>query len=321
MQIRAVRLYRYCLPLGSSLSWGGQAQHARHGGIVQLLFEDGSEGLGEIAPLPGFSRESLPDALLQAQVALTTMVRAPDNQAGQPLYPSVQFALDCARARIPADQTINTGVPLLDGDAETLARRIEQLQTQGRSPTLAKLKLGSLPVQQDIDRFNQLCRDLPDCRWRLDPNRRWTPAQAEHFLKQVEISRIDFIEEPCTTPAQTLQLADHTECPLAWDESLQQAKAPPLAHPQLQALVVKPTLVGGFQRCLQLRDWARAHHCELVVSASVESQLGIAQLSCLATKWAPTTLPGLDTLRLLSPHRFVDSAHLLTDQLEWVWQS
>ena len=65
---------------------------------------------------------------------------------------------------------------------------------------------------------------------------------------------IDFVEEPC---ADAHELLDRPlPCRIALDESLIELAPAELARalesPQLAALVLKPTLLGGFSRCLEL---------------------------------------------------------------------
>ncbi|WP_438894529.1 hypothetical protein, partial [Bacillus cereus group sp. BC309] len=54
---------------------------------------------GEIAPLPGFSTETLADATAESLACLAAIER---GETATPMFPSVKFGFDCARHRWPA---------------------------------------------------------------------------------------------------------------------------------------------------------------------------------------------------------------------------
>ncbi|CAK8741932.1 o-succinylbenzoate synthase [Sodalis praecaptivus] len=64
--MRRATLYRYRLPMQPSVVLGNQ-RFAEREGLLVALDDAGRRGVGEIAPLPGFSRESLADAGAAAQ--------------------------------------------------------------------------------------------------------------------------------------------------------------------------------------------------------------------------------------------------------------
>ena len=89
-------LYRYQLPFTQPLTFHGKVEVAREGLLVRI-----GDGWGEIAPLPGFSRESLAEAQTESLACLAQLAR---GQTMAPRLPSVQFGLDCAR-RVWPEQT------------------------------------------------------------------------------------------------------------------------------------------------------------------------------------------------------------------------
>src|SRR6266700_1431916 len=87
---------------------------------------------------------------------------------------------------------------------------------------------------------------------------------------------LEYVEEPCSR-AHGL-LAHALPCPIALDESLVAITADELAAAlrarDLAALVLKPTLLGGFARCLELAAAARAHGKRAVVTHALEGTIG-----------------------------------------------
>ena len=143
---------------------------------------------------------------------------------------------------------------------------------------------------------------IPDLKLRLDANRSWTPAKAEMFAKYVKPehrSRIQFLEEPCKTPAESLQFAQDTGIAIAWDETVRDTDFEVKAQPGATAIVIKPTLVGSLEKCIQLIEQAHQQGLIAVISSSIESSFGLTQLARIAQQYTPDTTPGLDTLDLM----------------------
>ncbi len=290
----ALALYRYSLPFRQPLMFKGQRLASREGLLVTINGQ-----WGEIAPLPGFSRESLADATAESLACLAAIER---GETATPTLPSVQFGFDCARHRWPASLPApRPPYPLLQGTPQAqmsaLPERVAQWQTA--PPERIKLKVARYPSDAELALIASLARWLPNTRLILDANGGWQREQALRFCQQLSPTQIDYLEEPCATLADSIAVADATGIDIALDETLQRgtAWAP---HPRLAALVIKPTLIGGFAACQALVQRARAHRLRVVISSSFESQWGLGQLSCLARQWAPEEPAGLDTAQAFS---------------------
>ena len=68
----------------------------------------------------------------------------------------------------------------------------------------------------------------------------------------------------------------------------------------MRAVVIKPTLTGSLQQVQQQVAAAHALGLSAVISSSIESSLGLTQLARVAAWLTPQTIPGLDTLSLMS---------------------
>ena len=321
MKIRA-SLHRYQLHLNRPLLLAGQTLESREGLIVRLVDDDGHEGLGEIAPLPGFSREKLPDAESQARLVLDEInVRDwPDAIFDKweesellarvdGLYHSVSCGISSALLglmssyrNIPLHKLIDpTAVDniyinaLLSGTDDEILDRAARLKDLGFRA--AKLKVGFRSVAEDV----QLVRNVrqafpPSATLRLDANRRCTIEQANEFLAQIKNIDIEYLEESVNNLRRLPELASISDVPIALDESLPQYFATGMQSRYLpKAIVVKPTLVGGWGRCLKFRDWARERKIKIVISSSFESAVGLRVLAFLAAVVSGGTPCGLDT--------------------------
>lgn len=266
------------------------------------------QGWGEIAPLPEFSQENLEQAQLQTIDWLRQWDQARANNQKlslDGLYPSVAFGLSCALAEMKGllGESGNYQVaPLCYGDPDELYQPLDQMQGE----KVAKIKVGMYEANRDGLIADMLLEAIPDLQLRLDANRSWTMSKAQMFAKYVKPehrARIQFLEEPCKTPAESLEFAQQTGIALAWDETVRepefQQNPPQFFYPQVKAIVIKPTLVGSLEKCVALIQQAQAHGLKAVISSSIESSLGLTQLARIAQQYTPDVTPGLDTLNLM----------------------
>ncbi|MBD1391347.1 o-succinylbenzoate synthase [Neiella sp. HB171785] len=314
---RLVGVYCYDIPLTQPLQLAHGRLQQRQGLLLKFADQSGFYHWGEAAPLPGFSRETLTDAI----DALWSWL---DRQLSfEQLPPSIQFAIDMATSvvteRLAKTAEVSTqSVPLA-------AQLVTANETPQQLAPLAKLKIGSANVDADINRFNQLQRQFPATRWRLDCNQQCSLQQAEQFCHNVDLSVIDFIEEPCSHLDETVALAAQG-VPVALDETIQSNQVELAMFSGLRALVCKPTLVGALTRCQQWQQFCQQHELAFIVSACFESNLTNDYLARLAKLWAPEQIPGLDTLKalgadLIHPRSADPSLPLLSEaELDLVWK-
>lgn len=283
-------LYRYQLPFTQPLTFHGKVEVAREGLLVRV-----DDGWGEIAPLPGFSRESLAEAQAEAIVCLEQLAA---GQEIAPQLPSVQFGLDCARRCWPAQTApLPEPYPLIQGSPQELLKNWKNWLH--KTPNKAKLKVARYPMRDELALIRLLCDRIPTLKLVLDANQGWTREEAWAFCGHLDPNRIEYLEDPCADFTDIAFVANRTGMPVAIDELLAQGK-PWEPIPQLRALVLKPTLLGSLAHCEALV--ARAHELRLkvIVSSCFESGVGLNQLFHLAGEWAPEQAPGLDTRRWLA---------------------
>ncbi|MCX8956588.1 o-succinylbenzoate synthase [Erwinia psidii] len=301
--MRGATLFSYRIPLAAGTVLRDRRVKERCGLLVQLT-EAGRQGWGEIAPLPGFSRETLDEARSEAAGWLQRWCSGTAIAAESPL-PSVAFGLSCALAELhdvlPQAARYRSAT-LCTGDPDDL---VDQLNRQHHP--LAKMKVGLYEPVRDAMMVNLLLEAIPTLTLRLDANRQWTPEKARKFagfLVEALKPRIAFVEEPCRSPEESRQFAWESGLALAWDESVREDGYQPVAEPHLAALVIKPSLTGSLEAVRALTAQAEQAGIAVIISSSLESSLGLTQLARLAAWLTPATLPGLDTLDLMS-HQLV----------------
>ncbi|WP_165311828.1 o-succinylbenzoate synthase [Vibrio ziniensis] len=330
--MRSAKLYRYALPMDSGVILREEKLTVREGFVVELR-EDGKVGLGEIAPLKGFSVET-PDeagALAKEQLELWSKGQALNYDE---LFPSVAFGISMAELELagglPQEGEYNAA-PLCTGDPDDLIPTLNNMP--GRK--VAKIKVGLYEPIRDGMLVNLFLESMPDLYLRLDANRAWTKEKAAKFAQYVapsRRSRIAYLEEPCASPSDSLAFAIDTGIGIAWDETLQQAvRSNDFKLEQMvgaKAIIIKPTIVGSVERCKMLIDNAKALKIQAVVSSSIESSLALTQLARLSKWWLPDEIPGLDTVGLFKsqlvtswPGCDIPVAKLEDQQLVWSSES
>lgn len=296
--MRQAQLWRYQVPMDAGVVLRDRRLKTRDGLLVRLEL-NGAQGWGEIAPLPGFSVESLEEATDAARIWLNAWQKGDD--AALPTLPSVAFGLSCALAELTASlpkAADYRAAPLCTGDPDELFPLLSAMPGE----KVAKIKVGLYEAVRDGMVVNLLLEAIPDLSLRLDANRGWTPLKAQQFAKYVNPdyrARIAFLEEPCKTRDQSRAFAAETGIAIAWDESLREADFVMQAEPGVKAVVIKPTLTGSLDRVREQVAAAHAQGLTAVISSSIESSLGLTQLARIAAWLTPNTIPGLDTLSLM----------------------
>lgn len=331
------RIWRYELPLCSPVSLKpGLTMGVREGLLLELLDDEGRSFWGEAAPLPGFSRESVAEALDELKFSVERhieVVTSPAEGFGEVIEeterfmgapPSVRFALDHALASMSAadgdilpaqvspmasDSISLCG--LLSGSREEILSEAEAMRDAGYEAV--KLKVGRRAVEEDAALVGEVRGILGDgAALRLDANRAWTFEEARRFAGLIPDAGIEFVEEPLGEPGRLRELSEMSGLPVALDESVPGMEPRDLArHAYARAFVLKPTLVGlyeilHFDTAVERLGTGAAGNGRpkpvgIVVSAAYESGVGTLGLMALAAAArAGNAAAGLDTYRRLA---------------------
>lgn len=247
----------------------------------------------ECSPLPGWSKESL----AEAQEQLLSLKSGALSLDSPLLYPSVRFALSSLflqNAHPFAESFSLPLCPLLQKEEEA-----EALQAAGF--THLKIKIGSLSLNQTLLLLRKL---TPHFNIRLDANRKWPLKKMVALLAHFPDDQFDYIEEPVDHPEHLLDFP----YPTALDESLQELSPDFLDQlPNLKALILKPTLLGGWKRCKEWQQFAAPRKIDIVLSSSFESGVGTMLLAYFANQ-----LQLHATAVGLGPYRWIEQDLLCT---------
>ncbi len=279
--------------------------------------DDGRRGLGEAAPLPGLSPEAGEDYEQRLRAACRAAEAAgglsPDTLADAP---SMRFGLECALLSAQAG-----GGPLWEtafsrGESELPIHHLvwmdsaEAMYDQMAEGVAAgfrclKLKVGALPREQELALLQRAHRDFPQAEIRVDANGAFSAARAAEALQQLARAGVSLIEQPLR-PGQWAELAEliaHSPLRIALDEELtaarsRAARAELLDRLRPHAIVLKPTLHGGFSGAEEWGELAEARGIDWWANSALEGPCGLAALAEWCALRAPEKLHGLGTGQL-----------------------
>ncbi|XP_065879910.1 protein PHYLLO, chloroplastic isoform X2 [Euphorbia lathyris] len=117
---------------------------------------------------------------------------------------------------------------------------------------------------------------------RVDANRNWSYEEAIQFGSLVKDCELQYIEEPVQDENDIIKYCEESGLPVALDETVNKFSVNLLdmlvkySHPGIVAVVIKPSVVGGFERAALIAKWAHHQGKMAVVSAAFESTLGLS---------------------------------------------
>ena len=295
MRLRSVELSRYRVKLLP----GTAPVTERHGALLFWHGDDDRSAVSEMAPLPGFSVESLDDCITacrslfaagaDAAGHLLQRAQAGADEALATLPPAARFALEAGWMELSQPPH---AVPLVDSCRLMGA---EQSQLDGPIGSCVKVKVGRASLTADTDRLAGILERLPDStRLRLDANRSWTLEQAASLCAALPAHRIEYIEEPLLAGSSYTDWTSRILIPFAWDESLRERPELDVRTPGLGAVVLKPML-SGLNRTRAWIEAAERAGVAAVLSAAFESNISLDFYARLIADWKPSSVPGLDT--------------------------
>ena len=319
--LKQAKLFYYQLPFSSPINFNGQKLSFKEGLILQVQDSHQQFSYGEIAPLPGFSHETLQQAKAQIISLLNNGLEG--LQASNRLYPSVNFAVDAALKNISLTQVTDNldTISLLQGDNNAVIKHYTALHC----PPIVKLKVARQTMQDDILLFKQLGLLNPALKIRCDANQAWSATQASYFFQHIDKKKLDYIEEPTANHQLNLQLASQYQIALALDETLQDTHFHYQHNPCIKALVLKPSLIGSLKRLQYFINIAEQYQLNTHISSSFESIIGLQQLTALANIYSKTCSLslGVDTLKYFTGSLLIDKTQIKSDlqKLECLWNS
>lgn len=319
-----MRVEPFTLNLRRPLATASGSVEQRRGFVVGVEYE-GTEGIGEATPLPGWTEsfEECEDALVSADlvgeqldwgIALarldvpaarhglsTALADARATADDVPLYR--YLGADHTVRSIPVNATIGDGSP---AETATAARDA----VAAGYPAL-KVKVGARPLGEDRERLVAVRDAIGErARLRVDANAGWTREQAAEAMDVLADFGVEYVEQPL--PADDIDgMADlrDGDVGVAVDETL--------IHHDLEAVVaadaadvvvVKPMVQGGPDTAAELAGAALEAGLQPVVSTTIDGVVARTAAVHVAATIPEVPPCGLGTADLLEDDLGTDPA-------------
>ncbi|MFV1884220.1 MAG: o-succinylbenzoate synthase [Balneola sp.] len=320
-----LRYFRYSTPFKKPFKTSSGTFSTRKG--IVLFFEfDGIQSFGEVAPLPGFSTESLDEVMVVLQQNKKYLEQAFLSGDGRQIinvldqihgFPSLSFGLDTLWHDFQAKKVNKSLSEFLFGlkkpsikcnaaigiqSEEEIISQINKKKKEGFE-TL-KLKVGNdFSKEKSVLKF--IRKTYPDIKLRIDANQAWDKKTAVQNLNSIEDLSIEYCEQPVS--AEDIEalnwVKERTEIKIAADESLgNKTRAKALIEQNYcDLIIIKPALMGLFENITVTKELAGTHNMEIVFTTSLDGIIGRNISAVLASGLGtPTFAHGLATGSLLN---------------------
>jgi o-succinylbenzoate synthase len=297
----------FSLPLSRPLSTAAGTIDERAGYLIRVDI-DGCTGVGEAAPLPGWT-ESLEDCESALRSVSDPVAAAGDGTlAGRPAARhGVSLAVLDARARaadrplyrylgareqhrrVPVNATVGDGAP-----GETAAATAGAVKA---GYPAVKVKVGARSLSADLERLRALRARCPDVELRVDANGAWARPTAERALAALADLGVALVEQPLAAA----DLAGHAdlaggETGVALDEGLvEHGFDAVLEADAADAVVCKPMALGGIDAARTVAERAREAGLAAVVTTTIDGAVARAGAVHLAASLPDVPACGLAT--------------------------
>ena len=288
--MRKIWFKKYTLQFKFDAGTSRGVMRTRDSWFVFIQSEVGKTGIGECAPLPGLSSDSLEQMETKLQHISETGAQIPEN------FPSIRFGIEMAekdlqmggkRILFPSNFTNgSTGIPINGlvwmGDFEFMQKQVKEKISAGF--TCVKFKIGAIDFEKELDLIRQVRKEFSarDIEIRVDANGAFKPEEALEKLKRLSDYDLHSIEQPIRQNQweQMAMLCEKTPLPIALDEELigiqnidQKAKL--LSEIKPQYIILKPSLLGGFAASEAWIKLAENSNIGWWVTSALESNIGL----------------------------------------------
>ena len=265
------------------------------------------DGVGECAPLPDLSCDSMPDdeyeRTLRAMCERYVETGEIPYEALRP-YPSMLFGLETAHAQMLGLPPFDRATPFSRGEEgipinglvwmgtfeEMYARVVEKLDAGFHC---VKLKIGAIDWSRELQliRFVRERFSRDEVELRLDANGGFTTDVALQRLEELAKYDIHSIEQPIAVRQWSAlrELCDARLVPIALDEELigvndvaEKARLLDAIRPQY--IILKPSLHGGMRGCIEWISLARERGIGSWMTSALESNVGLRAISLFAAQ-------------------------------------
>lgn len=330
MKITQIEFVPYHYDFPRPLRLAKTQLHSREGFYLWLYEENGFRGIGEVAPLPGFSTETLQTVKKHLESLKRQMDHSginlevhSDSVTGFPglkkFPPSLKYGIEEAVYDISGQmQHVSVShlfeeTPAAQIDCNGLIGLIDSNEVNDELQYIlaagfrtVKVKVGRDDFREDLEVLEAIRSEVGEyLNLRLDANESWTYEQAENHLKDLEEFNVEYVEQPIRRGLinDLAKLRQNSNVLIAADEEIRSIKhlKHVLSKEAADLVVLKPMLLGGLTEAYVSAITALSKNIEVVFTSSLETAIGRSGVCHLAAALTPHLAHGLTAGSLMEP--------------------
>ncbi len=280
-------------------------------------------GIGECSIIPGLSPDYIDDALYEKKVQeVCANIEYYANHIEElEKYPSIYFGVEMAlldlknggkQLYFPSSFTAGKSALPINGlvwmgSPAFMQAQIEEKIDQGF--TCIKMKIGAIDFKQEVELLRTLRERFSheEITLRVDANGAFSPRDAMEKLNMLSSLHIHSIEQPIAVNQreQMTDLCQKSPVSIALDEELigcntSKEKKNLLSTIQPQYIILKPSLIGGFQGTTEWIEIAEELNIDWWITSALESNIGLNAIAQFTANFEITLPQGLGTGALYS---------------------
>lgn len=287
-------------------------------------------GLGECSPLKDLSIDDRPDFDLQL-LSICENFNTLDlevypwnlsiilDQVLDKSFPSIVFGFETAmldlmnggkrvvfnNAFAKADRTININGLVWMGNRDFMLKQIDEKLEAGYDTI--KMKVGAIDFKKECEILAYIRERYDESKitLRVDANGAFSIHEVLYKLQKLSEFKLHSIEQPIKQGNEDLmaELCQNTPIPIALDEELigireYTDKYKLLKKIMPQYIILKPTLLGGFQQCREWIENANRLKIGWWVTSALESNVGLNAITQFTAEFNNVMPQGLGTGQL-----------------------
>ena len=270
-----------------------EAMRHRHTYFIRVVDSDGRQGTGEAGLFVGLSHDDRPGFEDKLTEVCRAVGRYAENPAMLAEWPTIRMGLQSAltaaagtetvlypSAWTRGESTIGINGLVWMGSIEEMTRRVMEKVDAGFR--CIKIKIGAQDFDSEL-RLIRLVRELaPKAELRLDANGAFSPSDALRRLDALARYDIHSVEQPVRQGqwAAMAEICRESPIDIALDEELIDLTEPDMRRRMIETvrpryIILKPTLVGGFDVCDEWIGLARETDAGWWATSALETNIGL----------------------------------------------
>lgn len=258
-------------------------------------------GIGECALFKGLSIDDRPDYEEKLQWLCNNIYLDKDYLLKELIeFPSIQFGLEQALLSLKSkdkfelfpskftqgkDRISINGLVWM-GDKSFMQKQIKDKLATGF--TTIKLKIGAIDFESELELLKSIRNEFTvnEIELRVDANGAFHPNDALEKIKRLSELDIHSIEQPIKSNQweEMAKLCSKTTLPIALDEELigifkNSDKEKLIQTIQPQYIILKPSLIGGFQGTDNWINIAKNNNIAWWITSALESNIGLSAIA------------------------------------------